>query len=194
MLGRPLAILALAALGACGPSYKDGPPAPSEAQIAELADAILDLGPNVDEDEAKRAARISYEYPLRLAEEYGITDPPIVHNMKVNNGSRPRGLCWHWAEDMESRLGHENFQTLTIHRAIAPPSSFLRLEHSTSVISARGDTMFDGIVVDPWRYGGKLFWSKVLEDDRYNWRTRREVLAARGQVRTLPPGAEPAGL
>ena len=35
--------------------------------------------------------------------------------------------------------------------------------------------MQDGIVLDPWRYGGTLFWSPAWEDDRYDWRPRMEV-------------------
>ena len=111
---------------------------------------------------------------LALARSYNITDSPYVHNVKVNNGQRARGLCWHWAEDMELRLRQESFRTLTVHRAIA--QSFPGFEHSTSVISRRGDPMQRGIVVDPWRAGGRLFWSPVLRDD-YEWRPRMEVLA-----------------
>ena len=35
--------------------------------------------------------------------------------------------------------------------------------------------MEDGIVLDPWRKGGELFWSPVLEDKRYDWTPRQEV-------------------
>ena len=77
------------------------------------------LATDIDPDEADRAARIAYSHTAQLAQEYQITDPPLIHNAKVNKGLRPRGLCWHWAEDIERRLLQENFQTLTLHRAIA---------------------------------------------------------------------------
>ena len=41
--------------------------------------------------------------------------------------------------------------------------------------------MYDGIVLDPWRYGGVLFWSPLVEDTRYEWVPREVVLEKRRQ-------------
>jgi hypothetical protein len=158
----------------------DDPPAfealAGQPEVLALARTIAGLSPSVDPAEAARAAALSYSHTAALALEYEITDPPLLHNFKVNRGIKPRGLCWHWAEDMETRLKAENFQTLDLHRAIANHDNS-RIDHSTAIISAKGDTMFDGVVVDPWRKGGTLTWVKVLEDKRYRWRPRAEVLA-----------------
>lgn len=142
--------------------------------VAELAAGILALGPGIDPQEALRAAQISYNHTASLKEAYQITDGPLIHNIKVNNGTKPRGLCWHWAEDVETRLKAENFQTLDLHRAIANYDNW-RLEHSTAIISAKGASMYDGMVLDPWRKGGTLFWQGVRADKRYNWTPRQEV-------------------
>lgn len=151
------------------------PPA-SRDDVFDLERAILALGPGIDPEEAARAARVSYSASARLAKEYEIEDSAIIHNMKVNAGIKPRGLCRHWAEDMEKVLKAENFKTLEIHRAIANAENPLRLEHSTSIISRRGDSMYDGIVVDPWRLAGKLYWIGTKEDKPYPWKPRLEVL------------------
>jgi len=151
-------------------------PTVDQSRIDGLALEIRKLGPEVDPREAERAARIAFTYSTQLAQEYQITDPPLVHNYKVNNGFRPRGLCVHWAEDIEKRLKQENFRTLTLHRAIAPPENPFRIDHSTTIISRRGDAYSEGIVLDPWRYGGVLYWSPTLADSRYNWRPRIESL------------------
>lgn len=143
--------------------------------IDGLTHAVLALGPGVDSEEAARAARISYERTEELRIAYGISSPPLIHNMKVNMGIKSRGLCWHWADDMQERLAAENFQTLQLHRAIANHDVLFRIEHSTVIISAKGDDMTAGIVIDPWRMGGELFWSRTLEDDRYSWVPRTEV-------------------
>lgn len=147
-------------------------------EVAALSHAIAALGPQVAPEEAARAARIAITYPLELRDRYSVTDPPLVHNTKVNMGLRPRGLCWHWAEDMEARLAQEGFRTLMLHRAIANAAS-LRIDHSTVVIAARGDAMEKGIVLDPWRGGGDLYWARVTEDDRYEWERRALVMARR---------------
>jgi len=165
-----LVILATLTVGAC--AYK---PTVDQSSVDELAQAIMLLGPGIDPEEAKRAAQISFYYSLQLAQEYNITDLPISHKEKVHRGLRERGLCNHWAEDLTKRLNQENFRTLEIQRAISPPTPF-RIIHHTAVISKPGDTIYEGIVIDPWRYGGTLFWAQTKADERYNWRPREEVL------------------
>ncbi len=156
------------------------PPAGQEpGEITRLASAIRSLGPHVDADEAKRAAKLAYTHTETLARQYEITDPPLIHNTKVNMGLKPRGLCWHWAEDLEKRLDAESFETLDMHRAIANADNIFRLEHSTAIVSAKGDRFEDGIVLDPWRKGGQLTWVPVPEDGMYDWEPRHEVAARR---------------
>lgn len=154
----------------------------TEQEIAALAREIQSLGPEVNPDEALRAAWVTYDYTYQLAQEYQITDGPLIHNTKVNMGKKPRGLCWHWAQDIEARLKQENFQTLELHRAVA--NSFnIRLEHSTAIISRRGDDFRQGIVLDPWRKGGEVFWARTVEDRRYTWLPRDEVIAKKRKLK-----------
>jgi len=176
---------AMLLLAACA-----APPPPQPEEVSRLAAAIRGLGPEVDPEEADRAAKMAYRHTHDLALEYQITDPPIVHNTKVNMGLKPRGLCWHWARDMEDRLEAENFQTLDLHRAVANADNAFRLEHSTAIISARGYPYDAGIVLDPWRKGGRLTWAGVREDTAYDWQPRDEVVARKlerkhGQIVTL---------
>lgn len=165
-------------LAACGVSPEKRVPA-SALEIAQLAREIRALNENVDPEEAERAARIAYQHTRELAIQYEIVDPPLVHNTKVNMGLKPRGLCWHWAEDMEKRLQAENFQTLVLYRAIANADNDWLIDHSTAIIAAKGEGMYDGIVLDPWRLGGFLFWENVREDTRYEWVPREKVLDVR---------------
>ncbi|RKF12939.1 hypothetical protein D6850_15665 [Roseovarius spongiae] len=190
------ALLILTLMAACAPAPTEngvkpglGPGTPGE--IAALAAEIRGLGPEVDPEEAQRAARIAYGHTFTLAKQYQITDGPLIHNTKVNMGTKPRGLCWHWAHDMEKRLKQERFQTLDLHRAIANSQNW-RLEHSTAIISARGDDFTDGIVLDPWRKGGVLTWMPVRDDTRYGWEDRRLVLERKRGL--LPPEAYDAAI
>ena len=145
-------------------------------EISELAQAFIDLGPGVDPYEAARAARVVYAYVDQLKIEYQITGSALAHNTKVNMGLAPRGLCWHWAHDIDARLMRERFRTLQIHRAIANHNN-LRLEHSTTMLGRRGDPMYRAIVLDPWRLGGTLFWEIAANDTRYDWTDRDQVFA-----------------
>lgn len=174
-----LVLLLLLTLTACG-SY--GPVRATDPEINALAAQIRALSPGVDPQEAQDAARIAFRTSHSLAIAYEITDPPLVHNVKVNAGRKPRGLCYHWAEDLQARLELEEFATLEIQRAIANADSAILIDHSTAVITARGATMESGVVIDPWRYGGRLFWSPVLADQRYDWRLREDVLREKGRI------------
>ena len=171
-MGKVISMVFLLVLAGCAAPKLDQPV--TQNQRTDLTRDILALGPEIDPEEAARAARIALTYPRQLAMEYQITDPPLIHNAKVNAGIKPRGLCYDWADDLEARLKLENFKTLQLHRAIANATSIL-IGHSTVIVSQRGDTMFEGIVLDPWRYGGVLFWSPTLEDERYKWVDRQEV-------------------
>jgi len=156
-------------------TFRDAAAARHAEDIAALTQALIALDPDVvDPAEAARAARAVYTYVDQLIVEYEIADSPLVHNTKVNFGAKPRGLCWHWAHDVDSRLQMEHFRTLRIHRAIANYNN-IRLEHSTSLRGPRGGEMMDAMVLDPWREGGKLVWKIAREDTRYNWTPRQEV-------------------
>ncbi len=186
------AAIGLVLLTACGVPPNSSEPV-AQNEIIELTRGIQALGPNVDPAEAARAAQIAFTYSRQLAVDYQITDPPLIHNMKVNSGLRPRGLCWHWAEDLEARLRQENFQTLDLHRAIANADRPLFIEHSTAILSPKGATIAQGMIVDPWRYGGKLYWGQTTQDPRYTWYARETVFewkrnGKRGSLRALAAG------
>ena len=194
-IDRRAALLALAALplGACVDSARGGPPPRGTASdVADLSLALAALGPDVDPREARRFAEHAIAETHRLAVLYEIEDAALVHNTKVNRGSKPRGLCWHWAEDLETSLERLDLRTLTLHRGIANYDTPFRIEHSSVIVSARGAEMMDGLVIDPWRRGGVLSWIMARDDRKYPWRPRREVAeeryaraVARGE---LPPG------
>ena len=51
------------------------------------------------------------------------------------------------------------------------------------VISRRGETLYRGLVLDPWRNAGALHWAPTLADSDYHWRPRDEVLAEKARNR-----------
>jgi hypothetical protein len=166
-------------------------PTATQDSIDGLTAAILALGPGIDPEEAAEASRIAHLYSLELAQAYGITDAPLIHNDKVIRGERERGLCNHWAEDLSARLAQEHFRTLSLHRAISPPGP-LRIIHHTVVISKRGATMEEGIVLDPWRKGGTLTWALVVEDTHYTWKPRNDVVKQLLEAEERRKAAHPA--
>ena len=191
---RRTALMSLAALplGACVDSARGGPPPRgTEADVAALSLDLAALGPGVDPSEARRTAALAIAETHRLALAYGIEDSALVHNAKVNAGTKPRGLCWHWAEDLETALERLDLRTLALHRGIANYGRAFRIEHSSVIVSARGDGMMEGLVLDPWRRGGVLTWLPAAEDDRYPWEPQLAVHRARYEARVARGEAEP---
>ena len=178
-----VSILLLLLLQACatGSGPVDNTAAADRQRIDDLDRAILALGSGVDPDEASRAARVAIEYSRQLAREYEVEGSPILHNLMVNLGIKSRGLCVHWTQDLRDRLDEEEFRSLDLHWAIANYESLFRIEHSTVVISARGDGLERGLVLDPWRNAGDLFFAPTLEDADYRWRPRAEIHALKDQ-------------
>lgn len=170
-------------LSACGTAPEKRALA-SASDVQRLETMILSMRDDIDPLEASRAAAIAFSHTRELAIQYQITDPPLVHNTKVNIGLKPRGLCWHWAEDMENRLDAEGFETLEMNRAISEGRGIL-IDHSTAIISAKGDGYRKGVVLDPWRTGGDLYFAPVVEDTRYRWEAREVVLGRRRDLRAI---------
>lgn len=190
-----LGLGALALAGCAAPRMESAPerafaevPGAPTAKIAALERAVLALGPEVDPDEAAAVAWIAVRAPLVWAERWDAVDPPLIHNIQVNTGRKPRGLCKDWADDLESRLKREGLQSLSLHRAIANADN-LRIEHSTVIVSTRGAPMDRGLVLDPWRLGqGRLWFGPVASDPKYHWVPRAEVFAMKRARRARRAG------
>lgn len=177
--------LLIVLLPACATTPNEVVPDPVREQqrITQLNREIIALDENIDPHEARMAATIAIRYSLELARKYHISGSAISHNLKVNLGLRDRGLCIHWTEDLLARLQQERFQSLDLHWAIANYESAFRLEHSTVIISARNASLYQGLVIDPWRNSGDLFWSPTLEDQQYPWRPKAEIMALKRDVK-----------
>lgn len=174
--GLLAASLLLHACGSTGPSL-DLSADNEQQRIAQLGDAIKALDHSIETAEARRAARIAIEYSRDLAQQYEIADSPLMHNLKVQLGLKPRGLCIHWTEDLRARLRQEKFRSLDLHWAIANYEAAFRLEHSSVVISAAGAAIEQGLVLDPWRDSGHLYWTPTLADADYGWKPRADIHA-----------------
>lgn len=160
-------------------------------RIRDLNHAILRLGDAIDPDEARRAAHISIEYSRQLAQQYEVSSSPVMHNLLVNLGLKPRGLCVDWTADLLARLKQERFSSLDLHWAIANYETAFRLEHSTVVVSARGESLYRGLVLDPWRHSGQLYWAPTLGDVGYAWKPQAEIHALKRERREARANQRP---
>ncbi len=137
-------------------------------KVEEVRDLLVALGPEIDDREADMLARAAVFYPMQLASDYQLTWPAIIHNYRVNDGRRPRGLCIHWAEDMILEFAKLRLQTIQLHWGVANLDKTWPLEHSCVVATAPGQPFEEGVVLDGWRDSGKLYYGPVI-GDKYKW-------------------------
>jgi len=140
--------------------------AQDEKSVSGLRDALVALAPrNVDPCEAELLSVTAHTMSRQLAREYGVTGDPAVHNFLINVGAKKRGICADYTHDIGARLKEFHFKTLVLHwgAAYAKESD----ENNALVVTARNQPFQDGIVLDGWRRGGRLFWCPVKNDPEY---------------------------
>jgi hypothetical protein len=137
-------------------------------KVKQLEHLLLALSATVDKTEAMLVAETAVRESAVLAEEYQLVRPAVAHNLLVALGIKDRGLCYHWTQDLMKRLQALDLKSLQLHWGVAHRGSELR-EHNCVVVSAKGQSFFKGIVLDPWRNSGNLYWARVTKDS-YPWR------------------------
>jgi hypothetical protein len=159
-------------------SYRH-PPMPS----AGLAERLRGLSTSVDWQEAALTAETACVYSLELARQYRAVRPTWWNNVLINTGFKRRGLCFEYAEDLSAKLATLHLRTLLVRHGVASQNT--RLESNCLVLTAVGQPFDCGIVLDAWRYEGRLHWCDVNEDKDYPWVEARVV----DQGAAAPPHA-----
>ena len=136
-------------------------------RIKQLEQELIGLSVTINKAEARILAETAIHESAVLAEEYQLVRPAVAHNLLVVFGIRERGLCYHWTEDLMKKLQVLDLKSLQLHWGVAYRGSDLR-EHNCVVVTAKGQSFFTGIVLDPWRNSGNLFWAEVTKDS-YPW-------------------------
>jgi hypothetical protein len=153
-----------------------------EQSVKGLTQAFIALSPDVDPKEAELLSATVHTMSRNLAREYGVTGDPAFHNFLINTGRRSRGYCAHYVRDIGTRLREMNFKTLVFHwgAAYAKTSD----ESNVLVVTARHQAFYDGILLDAWRHGGRLFWSRVTKDREYDLGHRATMNRLGGHTNT----------
>jgi hypothetical protein len=117
-------------------------------KVEWLQDDLAALSQQSDQLEARQVAETAIIYSNQLADEYRLVRPAVLHNLLIRVGLKDRGLCYHWTEDLLKRLQALDLRTYQLHW---------------------GQAFEKGMVLDPWRNSGDLFWA-LINTDRYPWR------------------------
>jgi len=137
-----------------------------ERSIKELRAALLALSPTVDPAEAELVSVTAHQMARDLAKEYRLVLNPPFQNFLVNIGMREKGYCAHYTRDMGRKMKEFHLKTLVLHWGAA----YARQpdESNCLVVTARNQPFPDGVVLDAWRNGGRLYWSPLMKDREYN--------------------------
>jgi len=139
-------------------------------KIASLQNDLAKLNGQTNIVEAEQVAQTAIRYSSYLAEEYELVRPAVLHNVLVRMGLKDRGLCYHWTTDLMKQLELLQLKSYQLYWGVAHRGSELR-EHNSVVVAAKGRRFEEGIVLDPWRNSGELYWAPV-KGDRYPWQAR----------------------
>src|SRR5947209_9413469 len=141
-------------------------PAQDEKSINDLTAALVALSPhNVDPREAALLSATAHTTSRQLAREYGVNGDPALHNYLIHIGVKKKGICADYTHDIGAKLRELRFKTFVLHWGAAWPKE--SDENNALVVTARDQPFLDGIVLDGWRRGGRLFWCKVKDDREY---------------------------
>jgi hypothetical protein len=160
----------------CAGLQQPAQPLPAQNEAAEIIDSkrvlalqkdLEALDVNVNGEEARSLAETVVRSSERLAREYRVVRPPLLHNILVNLRLKNRGLCHHWADDIMKDIRAHDFENYQFQFAVANRGRLFR-EHTSIVVTTKGQSFEEGIVLDAWRKSGKVFWIKV-SDDSYRW-------------------------
>ena len=156
---------------------RNAPVFATSADDAVLRGRIIALSPSIRPEEAQLVARCAYNTGRELKREWRVGWPPGLHNFLVNTGKRKGGLCFQFATELLLRLDALKLETIELHWV----ESFERTssEHNVIVVTARGQPCREGILLDNWRYGGRLVWGPVTGDPEYQWKENKAEMARR---------------
>lgn len=132
---------------------------------------LQSLDEGISQDEAIALSKDIFHQTQKLTKEFELTSPPLWHNFLVNVGMREKGLCYHWSDALYVYLSQKNHASFEFHLMGADIGKYF-LEHNVLVVVAKDGKVEDGVIIDPWRDSGNLYFSKVNEDTKYLWKHR----------------------
>ena len=147
-----------------------------QTQIDKLAILFKSLDTTITQEEALQLSQDLFIETKRLSKEFELTSPPYWHNFLVNVGVREKGLCYHWSDALYVYVSKRDYSSFSFHLMGANIGEYW-FEHNVLMVVGKEskiqkNIIQEGIIIDPWRNSGKLYFSKVKDDTDYVWQHR----------------------
>ena len=137
-----------------------------------LSILLQSLATGISQTEADTLAHEIYQETEKLREKFDPISEPHINNFLINVGVKEQGLCYQWSDALYLHFKKKNYEHFTFHLLVADKGKYFS-EHNVMVVVAKGKPVMDGVIVDPWRKPGELYFSKVKDDTQYNWSHRK---------------------
>ncbi len=167
-------LLPLLFLTACTPHFD---PATASMQEHRLYTQLRKTVKDIDATEARLLSREAIRYSRKLATRYKVSTPPLVHNFLVNVGMKQRGLCYQWSDDLYAHLHSFHFRSIQLKPVGANIKKYWSEHNALVVLPKDNNAMHYGVLLDPWRGSGRLYFVPILKDPAYRWRIRTDRCA-----------------
>jgi hypothetical protein len=146
--------------------------APEDVRIEALRLEISETCPQAHPAEVAKVAGTVVRYGDLIRDDYQLTRPPEYNNVLIAWGLKDKpGRCYELADDLYIRLRAMRLRTLQLHRAISKEGHPTD-EHNVVVVTDIGQPIETGIVLDLWRYAGKVRFLPVAADHNHQWKER----------------------
>jgi len=143
----------------------------SENERLKLSSLLQTL--SASQKESTRLSLDIFQKTKTLTKEFKLTSPALWHNTLVNLGFREKGLCYHWSDALYLHLLSKKYTSFDFHLFGANIGEYWS-EHNALVVIKKGGMVENGVLIDPWRDSGRLYFSKVKKDKKYSWSHRSE--------------------
>ena len=135
---------------------------------------LVHMDQDIEPSEARILARESIRHSKRLALQYKVSTPPLVHNFLTNIGVKGRGLCYQWSDDLYSHLQQYHFKSIQLLPVGAHVGSYWREHNAIVALPVHSNDLNQGILLDAWRASGKLYFVPITQDPDYHWQIRTD--------------------
>ena len=143
----------------------------TQSRVEALSKLLRSLDSSISSKEARSLSDEIFQETGKLRKKFNPTSQAQFNNFLINAGVKEKGLCYDWSDALYLHFSKKQYSSFEFHLLVAHKGKYF-YEHNTLVVVAKGGNVLEGIVIDPWRNSGNLYFSKVNEDKKYEWRHR----------------------
>jgi len=160
------ALLFSAFFAACGTA-----PETLQNRAESLVPLLQTLDKDIPYEEALSLSREIFQETDKLRVQFNPISEPHVNNFLVNIGLKEKGLCYEWSDPLYLYFRRKPYKYFSFHLLVANRGKYFQ-EHNVLAVTSKKDEILNGVIIDPWRESGKVYFSKVKDDKKYVWEHR----------------------